>query len=118
MNEYEIYLPFPPTINHYYTVSKGRKILSSKGRKYKGECLKVMNEQNLQDLGIASHFSVVITLNPPCNRKRDIDNFIKPVLDSLTYSGFWSDDRLVDDLRIIRGVKSNPGHIHIIIKTL
>jgi len=30
-----IELPWPPTVNTYYTVARGRKILSKKGRAYK-----------------------------------------------------------------------------------
>jgi len=118
MKEYEIFLPFPPSINTYFGIGGGRKILKSKGRKYRKECLAVMNELGLQELNLDCHFGVTITLNPPCNRKRDVDNFLKPVLDALTHASFWSDDSLVDDLRVIRGVKSNPGHIHLIVKEL
>lgn len=116
--EYEIFLPFPPSVNTYYSVYRGRKRLSKKGRQYKDECLSVIHELGFNGLKLDYRFGVTITLNPPCNRRRDLDNFTKAPLDAITNSGFWVDDRLIDDLRIIRGVKSNPGHIHLIIRKL
>ena len=118
MKEYDFFLPFPPSVNTYFAIYRGRKTLTKKGREYKSECLAVMAEQGLQDLNLKSHFSVHITMNPPCNRKRDVDNFLKATLDAITHAGFWGDDSMVDDLRIIRGVKSNPGHLHLIVREL
>ena len=96
-----INLPFPPTINTYYTVSRGRKILSKKGRAWQKEALGWLMEQGAPK-GREGVYSVMIHVCPPDNRKRDIDNLIKPLLDSLVDYGVLPDDSMVHDLRIQR----------------
>ncbi|MBQ9812492.1 MAG: RusA family crossover junction endodeoxyribonuclease [Thermoguttaceae bacterium] len=35
----------------------------------------------------------------PKRRSGDADNYTKPILDALTYAGFWDDDKRVADVR-------------------
>ena len=46
----------------------------------------------------------------PDNRRRDLDNLLKPVQDCITHAGIWKDDCQVHDLRITRMAvdKNNP----------
>jgi len=96
-----IKLPWPPTVNTYYTIARGRKILSAKGRAFKKEAAAWMYEQNVEK-GREGAYSVMIHVRPPDNRKRDIDNLIKPLLDSLVEYGVLPDDSMIFDLRIQR----------------
>ncbi len=96
-----ISLPWPPTVNNYYTVARGRKILSVKGRAYKKEAFYRLLEQNAPK-GREGAYSVMIHVMPPDNRKRDIDNLLKPLLDSLVDYGVIPDDSMIFDLRIQR----------------
>jgi crossover junction endodeoxyribonuclease RusA len=36
----------------------------------------------------------------PDRRRRDLDNLLKAILDSLTHAGVMQDDALIEDLRI------------------
>lgn len=96
-----IYLPWPPTVNTYYTIARGRKILSDKGRAYKKEAVILMFEQNVPK-GREGVYSLNIYVRPPDKRKRDLDNLLKPLLDSLVDYGALPDDSMIDDLRIQR----------------
>ncbi len=96
-----ISLPYPPTVNTYYTIARGRKILSTKGRSYKKQALLSMMEQNVPK-GRDGVYAVMIHMMPPDNRKRDVDNIIKPLLDSLVEYGALPDDSMVFDLRVQR----------------
>ena len=96
-----ITLPWPPTVNNYYTVARGRKILSTKGRAYKKEAIRWLWEQTVSK-GCDGVYSVMIHVRPPDNRKRDIDNLLKPLLDSLVEYGAIPDDSMIFDLRIQR----------------
>lgn len=60
-----------------------------------------MYDQNIAK-GREGVYSVMIRVRPPDNRKRDIDNLIKPLLDSLVEYGVLPDDSMVFDLRIQR----------------
>ena len=94
-----ISLPYPPTVNHYYTIARGRKILSKRGRLFKQEAIGWLLEQNAPK-GREGVYSVMIYVRPPDNRKRDIDNLLKPLLDSLVEYGVIPDDSMIFDLRI------------------
>ena len=109
-----IELPWPPTVNHYYTVANGRKILSKRGRKYKEDAwvLAVAQGPNYR---LEAPISVFIRAYPPDNRKRDLDNLLKPVLDVLTTAGIYEDDSEISDLRIQRFEPSKPGRIEVIV---
>jgi crossover junction endodeoxyribonuclease RusA len=103
-----IYLPYPPTINHYYY---GGRVLNAKARQYR---------QDVQAAILASmggtvqatgnhNLSVEITLMAPDRRKRDIDNPVKPILDGLQYAGVIVDDSQVNRLTVVRGEPRPPS---------
>jgi len=46
---------------------------------------------------------MTVTLHPPDRRRRDLDNAMKALLDSLEHAGVYDDDSQIDDLRIVRG---------------
>jgi crossover junction endodeoxyribonuclease RusA len=60
---------------------------------------------------IDQQVSMTVVLYPPDNRKRDVDNYMKPLLDSITKSGLWMDDSLVDQLLIYRGSVVKGGKV-------
>ena len=95
----ELTLPFPPSVNTYWRNFNGRMILSEKARKYK----KDVADQVLLQKG-NKHYSgklkLTIEMWRPDNRKRDIDNSAKAILDALTSAGVYTDDYLVVDLRL------------------
>jgi len=105
-----IELPWPPTVNHYYTVSRNRKILSARGRAYKNECYWIMVEAKTTKL-TSGKFAIEITCFPPDRRRRDLDNLLKPILDSLTDYGAITDDSDIDEIRIRRAKIEKPGYI-------
>jgi crossover junction endodeoxyribonuclease RusA len=44
-----------------------------------------------------------VVLFPPDRRDRDLDNYMKALLDAATHAGLWDDDSLIDQLAIYRG---------------
>ena len=50
----------------------------------------------------AGPLRVEIEAFPPDKRKRDLDNILKSLLDSLTHAGVWEDDSQIEDLRIYK----------------
>ena len=105
-----IRLPWPPTVNTYYTIARGRKILSKKGRDYKKYAMPLWTG----DL-VSGQVEVNIEAHPPDKRKRDLDNILKPILDLLTNNGVWKDDSQVDVLRIRRRHIAKPGYVRVYI---
>ena len=107
-------LPYPPTINNYYAVVNGRKILSSRGRTFKSDAIIELFKQGAEK-GLEGPYSIWIQVFPPDRRKRDIDNLVKPVLDSLTEFGMISDDSQVTDLRVTKYDRMKGGGIKVLV---
>ena len=56
---------------------------------------------------------VDILVFPPDNRRRDLDNVLKAILDSLEDAKVFKDDSLIDDLRVRRMNTFKDGKIEI-----
>ena len=110
---YKITLPFPPSVNGYWRAIKRGKIcaniLSQKGREYKEQVKSIIGDIK----PLEGRLAVYIELCPPDRRKRDIDNYSKALLDSLTESGVWLDDEQIDYLLIARGDRDNCARVAI-----
>lgn len=105
--DYSFVLPWPPSVNGYWRTFKGRQIVSKRGREYRESVGLMMSAAHMSDIAINERLQVKLLLEPPTRRKFDVDNFTKAVFDALTHCGFWVDDELVDDLRV---VKHQKGH--------
>lgn len=104
-----ITLPYPPSVNSMYRTFKGRMIISKKGR----EWMKLaVHEAKSQVHGwfVTGKVWLQIEVYMPDNRRRDLDNLLKPLQDCITHAGIWTDDCNVHELQIRHcGVdKANP----------
>lgn len=99
---YEIHLPFPPTVNHYYVKTRRGIFISKKGRQFRELVADAINEQ-LPGVTLDYRLQVDVILHPRDKRKRDIDNYNKALLDAITIAGLWNDDSQIDQLFNYRG---------------
>ncbi len=104
---YELYLPYPPTVNSYYVKTQRGVFISTKGRKFRKDVAQAVNEQ-LPDVYITHKCLIEIVLYMPDKRKRDIDNCLKALLDAITKCGLWHDDVLIDQIFLYRGQYMSP----------
>ena len=114
---YELHLPFPPTINSYYVKTKQGQFISLKGKKYRAD-VEAEVEQQLASLGVIPfehQLNVTVVLHMPDKRIRDLDNYMKALLDALTKAGVWEDDSQVDQLAIYRGARCYGGAVRLAI---
>lgn len=115
-------LPWPPSANHYWRHPHkgrlaGRHLISEEGRRYRSQVVLEVIAQRVKSLGNQS-IRIHIDASPPDYRRRDLDNLLKSVQDALCYAGVYKDDSQIDDLRIVRGDVSPPGHLLIRIETI
>jgi len=100
---FEVTLPWPPTVNTYWRHAfKGGVAMiyiSKDGQAYRTAVMGLIATKKKIHTG---RLRVEIESYPPDKRKRDLDNILKSLLDSLTYAGIWEDDSQIDDLRIYR----------------
>jgi crossover junction endodeoxyribonuclease RusA len=98
----ELTLPWPPSVNTYWRNVNGKTLISKEGRLYRQAVREQVNDQNgVQSL--AGRLSVSIVAHVPDQRRRDLDNLLKAVLDGMTHAGVWLDDSQIDELQIRRG---------------
>lgn len=93
-------IPYPPSINHYYKYTPGRIVLGAKGTQYRRDAFWLLHKHrnHCKDKRLA----VTINLFPPDKRRRDIDNVLKCLLDSIQHAGVYDDDNQIEMLTIIR----------------
>lgn len=91
-------LPYPPSVNHYYRNVRGRTLISQEGRIYRSRVavLATVCEP------LAGSLRLELDVHPPDRRRRDLDNALKAVLDSLQHAGVYKDDFQICDLHVRR----------------
>lgn len=123
-------LPFPPSVNHYKKI--GALIKTKTGKLYQQRCdspktiefyYKVYRaykltmppewEKYARNEEIA--FDVKVDLHPPDKRRRDIDNSLKVLLDSLVHAKAIYDDSQINRLFVqkLHNVTNGQVIIHI-----
>ena len=86
---------YPPSANRLWRTGQGRTYLSDEAKRfYKDVLIALLETGNARAPKVWKYFNVEIILHP-ARRAGDVDNRIKPVLDSLTQAGFWDDDKAV-----------------------
>lgn len=93
-------------------------LISNAGRLYRQTVL-----GDLLSAGIRRKYEGRLYLHlvcqPPDQRKRDLDNLLKPLLDALQHAGLYEDDSQIDRLMIERGRLYRPhGRVVAIIENM
>ena len=103
---FEATLPWPPTVNTYWrhrVIGKLATVyISQEGQAYRKAVNLCLAEHRVKTYELEGDRRVEIEVFPPDKRKRDIDNLLKSLLDSLTHAQVWKDDNQISDLRIYR----------------
>jgi crossover junction endodeoxyribonuclease RusA len=93
-------VPYPPSVNTYWRHVGRTVLVSAKGRAYRQNiCAAIPPMQPL--LG---RVEIKIDVYPPDNRRRDLDNVLKALLDGLRAAGVYADDSQIDHLDVLRCV--------------
>lgn len=94
-------LPWPPTINHYYTQDwrNRRTVLGAAGRRYRAEVGALILRTFGQSVQIREKVRVWLDVYEPDHRRRDLDNITKAVFDAISnrngHRGVLVDDSLI-----------------------
>ncbi|MFN7557996.1 MAG: RusA family crossover junction endodeoxyribonuclease [bacterium] len=102
-------LPYPPSVNHIWRRMGSRTVLSREGRRYRASVCAALAEMRV--LRMNGRLEVRVTVCPPDNRRRDLDNVQKALLDALAKGGAYRDDSQIDRLVVERGPVMPGGKV-------
>lgn len=91
-------VPFPPSVNHLYgNRRRGGKFIKPAGRQFRNDVAVMCLQSHVRTTG-----KVALTIHayPPDNRRRDLDNLLKALLDALQAAGAIENDNLIRKLSI------------------
>jgi len=94
----ELALPYPPSINHYWRRVGPRTLISREGRRFRERVTAILAAMGIQPL--AGQLEVEVF--PPDNRRRDLDNCLKSLLDAMEHGGAYTDDSQIAKLTVER----------------
>lgn len=108
-----LWLPFPPSVNHYWRRVGAKTLISQQGRVYRTRVCDILRAKQVER--VEGRLSVEIWAYPPDHRRRDLDNLTKALLDALAHGGAYEDDSQIDHLVIHRcgAVEGGMVDIHI-----
>lgn len=110
-----LHLPFPPSEKSYYAIGKSKnKYVTKVGKAYQTAIAESVHEQSAS-INIMSPISMTVILYMPDRRVRDVDNYMKALLDGLDLAGVYDDDNLVDQLHSVRGEVVKGGSCVVLI---
>jgi len=110
-DEIKLILPWPPSVNRYWRhVGKMVKI-SAEGRAYRNTIRNEVIRQLPTHNTWTQKLAVWISAAPPDRRRRDLDNILKALLDSLEHAEVYNDDFQIDEIHIQRAQVSKPGTV-------
>jgi len=110
-------IPYPPSVNHLYGRTRfGSSYIKPEGKQF--YALTAMLISKHAGAFPSQRLSVAIKMLPPDKRKRDLDNVLKAILDSVTKAGVWNDDSQIDRLLIERANVIKNGSVTMTIEAL
>ena len=114
----EMTLPWPPSVNSYWRhpssgALAGRNLISEQGRAYRSEVVAHAILQRMVNSALSGRLAIEIQAFPPDKRRRDLDNILKALLDSITHAGIIEDDSQFDAIAIARRECLKPGRVEI-----
>lgn len=111
-------LPWPPSVNHYYRHVGPRTLISRAGREYRTAVCGLLAGGAARKPPAGGRIALAMDAFPPDRRRRDLDNTLKAVGDSLEHAGIYEDDSQIDLLVVSRHRPVKGGKVEIRIDEL
>jgi crossover junction endodeoxyribonuclease RusA len=108
-------LPWPPSANRYWRNLLGRTVVSREAKEYKEVVKKLVLVNRLKMM--EGRLCLTIHAYPPDNRRRDLDNLIKIVADSLQDAGLFADDSQIDCI-VVKRMPEKIGEIFVEVREI
>ncbi len=107
--DFQIALPYPPSVNRYWRHYRGRVVRSKAADEFRNECIARLWTAGVPDQPFRLPCRLEVALHPPDRKRRDIDNVLKATLDVLQLSRLVLDDHEITELEIRRRGRCDGG---------
>lgn len=94
-------MPWPPSANRYWRHVQGRTLISREAKAYRN-LIRQLSYGIKPKSPIIGRVALGVDVYPPDKRKRDIDNLLKILIDSLQEAGYYYNDCQIDKIVIER----------------
>ena len=111
-------LPYPPSANSYWYRSGKNIFINKKGREYRRTVSALLAYWRIPTFPRDAKVKVTVIAHPPDRRKRDIDNILKCLFDSLERGGVFYDDNQVEEMEVTRGDVVSGGLVEVTIEDI
>ena len=91
------WLPYPPSVNHYWTISGKRMVIGKRGRQYREDAAAALTVQGVSRLGLDSPVCIQVSVFLPKDRRfgADLDNCQKAPFDAIENYGVLENDKWI-----------------------
>ena len=103
-------LPWPPSVNRYYRHVGPRVLISREGRKYR---VMVVSRLGGRYPKLEGDLAFTAECHPPDRRRRDLDNLLKGLQDSIVHAGVMGDDSQIKLLHLEMKDPVPEGLVHV-----
>ena len=115
--KYDLTLPWPPSINHYYgRRPKGGVYIKAAGKAFRQAVCVMMAARGVNPL--QGDLSLLMWVWPPDKRRRDLDNLQKATQDALQHGGAYHDDCQIAEYSVKRMQPVKGGKVVVRISTI
>ena len=118
MDAIHLRLPYPPSVNHYWSHTRNGTFVRKEGVQYRAAVMATV----LAEFGTPPHTSdrigLSVDLVMPDARRRDLGNVLKALCDAMEHAGMYLDDSQIDELHVVRRHIEPPGCADVIIQPL
>lgn len=111
-------LPFPPSVNNYWRRVGNRTLISKAGKEFAKNVSYAVFVHNPRLKPLAGPLAIDLTLNAPDRLRRDLDNTLKALLDSMGKAGVYDDDSQIKEIHMRWGAVGKPGSVDVCITQL
>lgn len=110
-------LPWPPSVNHYWGMTRsGKTYLTKRAKSYRTESYWLARQAMNGAPMLHGPVQIQIEAYPPDARKRDLDNLHKAPLDALAYANVYEDDYQIWFLQVTRKERRPQGLLRVTIE--
>lgn len=92
-------LAWPPSLNVYYRHVGPRVLISAKGQEYRRNIIATIWDGKPKT-PLIGPLTLMGVFRRPDRRRRDLDNLLKCICDSLTHAGVYKDDSQIQHIDI------------------